>query len=279
MRFILNGLDLNDVTNGFTVQPDLEGAAGLPPIRITTGTNAGRNGGWSSQKFYDPRSINVKGIIFSTSLADMEQKRRELAAVIAQDELTLEWLTDGGNDYAIKVRATSFSMPISKARQQQSFQIVLRADDPIWYDISGGGDIVATLPLFKEIGGFEIPFNIPLPIGGGGGMASVENTGTTTVYPSITIKGVAHTPQIVNQTTNQTFTLQIDNGENDTIVINSSPTLQTVTQNGGNIYSSIKDGSQFITIAPGVNKMALKTADASDDAIAEIRYQSGYLGV
>ena len=281
MRLIINGLDLNDHTNGWTVQPDLEGFASLPTIRMTTGQNAGRDGGWSTARLYDARSLNVKGYIYANSIAELEQKRRQLMqALDTAEPITLQWVTDGGNVYSTKVRPTQITAPISKALRFQSYQLVLRADDPIWYDTSNPSEIVAELNVFKETGGFLIPFEIPLPIGGGSGDTLVTNTGTTTVWPLITIEGACHSPEIINVTTNESIKLLIDMEATDSVVIDTTPTMHTVVLNGtGNIYNTIAVGSEFPTLIPGQNRLRFVTDNESDTATAKIRYNSGYMGV
>lgn len=281
MRLIINGLDLNDNTNGWTVQPDLEGFSSLPTIRRTTGNNAGRDGGWSTNKLYDARSLNIKGMIYAMSVSELEQKRRQLMTTLDNnDELVLQWITDGGNVYSTKVKVTSITAPIGKALRFQSYQLVLRADDPIWYDTANASEVVATLNPYRESGGFNVPFEIPLQIGGGTGGSTINNTGTTTVWPLFTIRGRVHSPEIINTTTNQRIKLLIDMSDNDTVVIDTTPTMHTVVLNGvTNIYNTIQDGSEFPVLIPGNNSLIFIGRNDSDNAIVEVRYNSGYMGV
>lgn len=280
MKLIINDLDLNNWMNGYNVTK-LEGLTGLPSIRITTGQNAGRDGGWSTSKKYDARTINIEGQIFviDGDLAKLEEMRRSLMTLLNQDDLTLTYVTDAGNTYMSKVNVTSVNAP-ENAGIIRSYQIVLRCDDPILYDSGSTSEIVATLKIIRESGGFEIPFELPLVIGTGVEPTNVVNQGTVAVYPVITIKGTSHTPTITNVTTNQAITLQVDTTADDQIVINCAPTMHTVTKNGtDNIYNTLKEGFEFPVLQPGDNKMRFDTVSENDTAIAEIRYLSGYIGI
>lgn len=281
MRLIIGDIDLNDDRNGWTIQPELEGFAGLPPLRITDGQNAGQDGGWSTTPFYDARSLNIKGTIFAQTVTELEEKRRQLTQLAGnRQQMMLTWVTDDGRSYSILAKTTALTMGVTSTKTIQPYQLVMRADDPTWYSSAGaGGAVVATLRRYQEGGGFTIPFKIPLAISPDTPDSPISNSGSTAVYPIITITGIAHSPKILNLTTNQYIEVMVDTKDGDTLIIDCSPTRHTVTINGGNVYHGITAGSQFIHLDPGDNKLRLITKLDSDTAVAKIRYNSGYIGV
>ena len=198
-------MSLNDHESGIYLVPELEGLTGLPEIRTTSGVNAGYDGGWTSAQNFDARSITIRGVIANTDVATVERMRKQLIALLAQgknEPLTLNLVTEAGNSYELEVRTIACEMALQTVLQQQEFLIQLRADDPLIYDSSAGGESVL-VQVQHAIGGFEISFELPLAISGGEGESVIENAGLEKVYPVINMYGALHNPTFVNVTTNQ----------------------------------------------------------------------------
>ena len=198
-------MSLNDHDSGIYIVPELEGLTGLPSIRTTSGVNSGYDGGWTSAQNFDARSITIRGVIANTDVATVERMRKKLIALLAQgknEPLTLNLVTEAGNAYELEVRTIACEMAMQTVLQQQEFLIQLRADDPLIYDSSAGGESVL-VQVQHAIGGFEINFELPLAISGGEGESIIENAGLEKVYPVISMYGALHNPTFVNATTNQ----------------------------------------------------------------------------
>lgn len=271
-------INLQDPTLGYYLQPDIEGLTGLPSIRTSEGINVGKDGGWTGPQHYDPRFIAVPVMIAHPDIATVEVRRRDLITLLGEKRLMLKYVTEGGSTYTSRVVVMDAPAPLQKLLNRVNMKINLKADDPLLYDfVSTGGGLVATLNIREPAGGFQINFTLPLEIAGGGGTTSVENTGTSSVAPIITLYGPISQPTIVNQTTNQQFQILADLGVNDEMVINTQ--LETVTLNGVDVYYYIAEGSSFIDIGPGSNEMYL-TSDVGDEGgYAEIEFNSGYVGI
>lgn len=63
----------------------------------------------------------------------------------------------------------------------------------------------------------------------------------------------------------------------DEIVIDSR--LRTVTLNGLDIYHLIAEGSEFLMLAPGENKLSLQSDITGDNGYAQVSYKQGYLSI
>lgn len=269
-------INLQDPTNSRYLKPPIEGLAGLPEIRVSQGTNVGKDGGWTGTPKFEPRFISPIVMIANKDVAVVEAKRRELMTLLAEHYLLLKYVSESGAIYTAKVRTLAAPTPIEQTLQRSIIKINLKADDPLLYDYnSEGGDIIATLPVRVATGGFEIPFEFPLIIDGGDPTVNVENTGTSTVAPIITLYGPLHQPLIVNQTTNQQMQILADLSGTDEVVINTA--LETVTLNGLDVYY-LKDGD-FIDINAGDNSMYLESDNGGDAGYAEVRYNSGFIGI
>lgn len=205
-------IELNSAVEGVFLVPELEGLAGLPEIRTTSGVNAGYDGGWTSAQNYDARLISIRGVIANPDVSKVEAKRRAIASLLGQgrkEELTLRLTTEAGNSYAISVRTISCEMALQRVLTTQEFLIQLRADDPLIYDDGASAGTEAILRVQKALGGFEINFELPLAISGGAENTIVEN-GEETVYPILKLYGPLHSPTVVNTTTNQQMQILAD---------------------------------------------------------------------
>ena len=206
-------MNLNSPEESIYLVPELEGLTTLPEIRTSSGVNAGADGGWTSAQLFDARLISMRLVIANEDIAVVESKRRLLNTLLAQgrnEELALNITTEAGNAYTVNVRVTSVSASLDRVLHRQDFLIQFRADDPLIYGSTEGGGVEAILNVQKALGGFAIPFTFPLAIGGGSDGTVVQNVGTETVYPIITLYGNLHSPTVINRTTNQQLQIIAD---------------------------------------------------------------------
>lgn len=254
-------IELNSAVEGVFLVPELEGLAGLPEIRTTSGVNAGYDGGWTSAQNYDARLISIRGVIANPDISKVEDKRRAIASLLGQgrkEQLTLRFTTEAGNAYAISVRTISCEMALQRVLTTQEFLIQLRADDPLIYDDGATGGIAAILQPQRALGGFEINFDLPLTIGGGAEDTVVDN-GNETVYPVIKLYGALHSPTVVNRTTNQQMQILADlqysidwhtyrSATGDYILVNDGldGAPMTLSQLTGNIEQTTYSGKNLI---------------------------------
>ena len=271
-------INLQDPAQSYYLQPDIEGLTGLPSIRTSEGINVGRDGGWTGPQNYDPRFIAVPIMIAHPDVAIVEVRRRDLMTLLAEKRLMLKYVTEGGSTYTSKIVVMDAPAPLQKLLTRVNMKINLKADDPLLYDfVSTGGGLIATLNVRRPSGGFEINFTLPLEITGGSESTGVANTGASTVSPIITLYGPLHQPKVVNMTTNQQMQILTDLAVGDIVIINTA--LETITLNGTDVYYLKSEESQFIDIGPGTNKMYLTSDQTGDTGYAEIKFNSGYIGI
>lgn len=275
MRVYLDDFELNNAENLMYLDEPIEGVSGLPNIRSATGVNQGRDGSWVSRQLYEGRYISFQGRIFGGEPIDVENKRRELVSVLQRKKLKLRIITYAGMEFVTEVFVMANQMPINRELNIVKWKIDLLSEDPLFYDNSAG-ELLATVGKVMD-GGFDIPFDIPFNISAGGEPSVVTNSGNETVYPIITISTLATNPKLINRATNEFMQVMTTVLEGDKLIIDMRN--KTITHNGLNIYALQRDGSTFFGLVPGVNVMEIQSDIASENSKAEVRYQSGFLGI
>lgn len=275
MRVYLDDFELNNAENLMYLDEPIEGVSGLPNIRSATGVNQGRDGSWVSRQLYEGRYISFQGRIFGGEPIDVENKRRELVSVLQRKKLKLRIITYAGMEFITEVFVMANQMPINRELNIVKWKIDLLSEDPLFYDNSAG-ELLATVGKVMD-GGFDIPFDIPFNISAGGEPSVVTNSGNETVYPIITISTPATNPKLINRATNEFMQVMTTVLEGDKLIIDMRN--KTITHNGLNVYSLQRDGSTFFGLVPGVNVMEIQSDIASENSKAEVRYQSGFLGI
>lgn len=275
MRVYLDDFELNNAENLMYLDEPIEGVSGLPNIRSATGVNQGRDGSWVSRQLYEGRYISFQGRIFGGEPIDVENKRRELVSVLQRKKLKLRIITYAGMEFITEVFVMANQMPINRELNIVKWKIDLLSEDPLFYDNSAG-ELLATVGKVMD-GGFDIPFDIPFNISAGGEPSVVTNSGNETVYPIITISTPATNPKLINRATNEFMQVMTTVLDGDKLIIDMRN--KTITHNGLNIYSLQRDGSTFFGLVPGVNVMEIQTDVGSEKSKAEVRYQSGFLGI
>lgn len=275
MRVYLDDFELNNAENLMYLDEPIEGVSGLPNIRSATGVNQGRDGSWVSRQLYEGRYISFQGRIFGGEPIDVENKRRELVSVLQRKKLKLRIITYAGMEFVTEVFVMANQMPINRELNIVKWKIDLLSEDPLFYDNSAG-ELLATVGKVMD-GGFDIPFDIPFNISAGGEPSVVTNSGNETVYPIITISTPATNPKLINRATNEFMQVMTTVLDGDKLIIDMRN--KTITHNGLNIYALQRDGSTFFGLIPGVNVMEIQSDIASEKSKAEVRYQSGFLGI
>lgn len=273
-----SSLELNSPTTSIYLQEELEGLSTLPAIRETKGMNIGMDGGWTSAQFYEPRLVTIKGVIANKDVSVVELRRRQLIQILSEKRLRLEFKTEAGNLYELDVVVAGLTMPINKVLTSSYFKISLRADDPLIYDNTSSTGREAILNRSTNASsGFPINFSINFQLGNYESRPTINNFGTSTVYPVITVTGELTNPEIVNITTNEYFKINTTISSGSVAVIDTQ--AHTLVIDGVTSYSDIADGSSWIHLQPGNNEFFLTSDENTDTGYATISYRVGYMGV
>ena len=99
----------------------------------------------------------------------------------------------------------------------------------------------------------------------------------TTARTYAGINNISVTTQNEQPTLELSYMTQKEDDRRDVVEIDSR--LRTVTLNGTDIYHLIGEGSEFPMLAPGENKLLLRSDIPGDNGYAEVNYKQGYLSI
>lgn len=283
MRIWLNDFELNNPAKRVYINEDIEGFD-LPGIRTIRGQRSGQSGSYFGAQIYDSRRISIKGTIFSSSVTEALERRREIqmALPLYPERLAVRILDDDGHAYLLYAQVIDFKMPISRARMKSLFKLELEAPDATIYDDTGGSGLSAK--LHKAVPG-GVVMNSTSPVFGfsfffsaGNPNTSINNSGLIDVSPVITIEGRITNPVLTNVTTGQEFSMEGYSTADDAVTVIDMQN-HTAKLNDGNVFGYIADVSEFWNLAPGTNEIRFVSGSGNDVTSADIEWRPGVRGI
>jgi hypothetical protein len=275
-----NILTLSALANGshFIIQ----GVTGLgvADIRTSSFLFSGRSGGVVTDQLLGFRIITINGIIGEND-GTPQQHAADRAALIAALPIGTTipvYITNfAGETYRIDANVTDAKVEYRQRGVTSDFLIQLTASDPLFYSTDGGDIQTATITLQAQTGGYVTPYDLPVDWAAGAAPSTVLNSGNATVFPVIELHDESHNPIITNETTGETFALDISTADGDVIVIDMAN--RTVTLNGSNIMGNRTDDSTWWGLTPGDNSIVLTSATSDDSVYAELQWRNGVTGI
>src|SRR3954469_17097094 len=167
----------DDATKGY-ITGKVEGL-GPPAIRASRGSYAGRSGGYSGKRLWDPRLITVSGTLIADTVVEMQQRRLDWSDVFARlDDLQLLIDYENGKQYIVFCSvdgAPSLDYTPLDPRKAP-FAVSFLADDPVIYD-NTSGDAMSVERDRVVGGGITWPATWPATWAAGAGATTVSNDG------------------------------------------------------------------------------------------------------
>lgn len=281
MNILLNDiLTLSaDPAGGNFIITDVKGL-GPADIRTSSFLYSGRSGGLVTDQLFGFRQIDITGKIGSVGGTRDQQKidRQALVDSMPLGATFPVYVTLFNNEtYRIDCNLTDLKLEYSRAGYMSDFLIQLTAGDPLFYSTEGGDEQTATINLLVQTGGYVTPYDLPVDWAVGAQATTVLNSGNTIVLPIIELHDEAHDPIITNQTTGQTFGLDISMEDGDVIVIDMGN--RTVKLNGSSIMGNRTGDSSWWGLTPGNNSIVLTSDTGDDNVYAELIWRNGLTGI
>lgn len=281
MRIWLNDFLLNDST----ARVYLSSVTGLelPGVRTSRGNRSGQSGSYIGAQFDDARFITLNGHIYSSSVIEAKQKRRDIqeALPLYPETITVRIQDDDGRTYELSAQYIDFKMPIEGSRFKHIFKIDLEAPDPILYDTSAGSALTAIIQ--KAIpGGFQFTDTAPqfdsFYFTDAQAISVVNNSSPNVAYPIITIPGKLINPVLTNKNTGESFNLEGYAVDSSAVTVIDMAN-HTVTLNGGNAFGYVPLTAQWWGLEPGDNTIDFTSGSGSDITTGVMTWRPGYRGI
>lgn len=219
--------------------------------------------------------IGVRG----NDLADFYVKRKALLNAVypqANELVEFTYTTDEGDIYVFNGALRGVPAENTRAGAYQVLGFSFYIPDG---QIRGSILNSQTLSQTGVATGAVLPFTLPVLLGTATGGATINNAGNGYAPINITITGPGTNFTILNQTTNQSMSidnLSLISGQ--TIQIDG--TAQTVKQSNVSIYQYVTSDSVFPTLAPGNNNLAFYVdTGATSSTQAVITWYNTYVGI
>lgn len=281
-RLWINDYEFNSPEKRVYLDEPIEGLD-LPPTRTSKGTNSGQHGGYVGAQLRGARAVSVPGHIFSGSVSEALQKRRELQSVFVlhPDINVIRYQDDDGQLYTFNAYLIDFKMPINRTTMRSQFKIELEAPDPVIYDDAAGAALESVVNQVIP-GGFQFTDESPqfdnFYFSAGTDSTTVTNTSEVTSLPIITIEGKITNPVFTNRTTGESFRLEAYAVDSSAVtVINMAE--RTVTLNGGNAFAYAPVDVDWWGLVPGENLIEFTSGAGGDVTQATISWRPGYWGI
>lgn len=259
-HYIFNDLDLTGV-----------------PIRISSQDLTGRNGGIVWKRLYGMRTLTIGGYLIGDDANDYQDAWRDLVRAFAIGDDTskvLEITLPNGDIRYIDCKTTS--MPVIDEEEGHvydgNFQVVLVAENPYYR----GASSTVTLEI-ASASGFPVSTVIPTPLGGTqDNTVNISITGDYGSYPSYIINQTVTNPRVSNQTTGESFQLEM------TVDVTTGPVPIFFDNRGIHVGTNDEYNQYFVgdyfRLQAGNNNIVFTGADASG-ATLEITYANEYISV
>lgn len=259
---------------------DVDGLESLPELRVQDDNQGYNDGMFSGRDFLSGRTLTFTINTFAGNGNTAHQNFNLLQAALLPQQsgtTTLNFLlspTDSQMVLNARVRSRRTLVDPEYTFGYIRSQITMFAPDPRYYSTPSTTASMSPSPALGRT--YNRTYNLTY---GGGSIATstaINNTGTVTTYPTITITGPVTNPTIGNITTGQYMTVNYNLTNSDTLVIDLKQRL--VTLNGNSARNLVAGNSQWFGAAPGTSNFYFTgTNTLVGTTTATVTYASAFI--
>jgi hypothetical protein len=276
--FAFNGYVLGGASSPHQIL-DVQGLEGLPAIRNQDDNRGYFDGMFSGRDFLGGRIVTMTVLTLAGNGLSAAQNYNLLQTTILPQQtgttpLQFQLSSAGGLQFInARVRANMTQVDPEYTYGFIKSALTFFCPDPRYYDNAvNTTSLVVQTPLGR---GYNRTYNVTYGGGTQSNTGLVINQGTTTTYPTITIKGPATNPTVGSFTSGQFIQLNYSLVATDTVVIDLLN--RTITLNGNPARNLITGTSQWFAAPPGTSKYYFTATGTTAGAGATITYYNAYI--
>lgn len=274
-----------------TFVPQIDGRQGFDNIESSVYEARGpyEDGARALGGNFEPREVVFPFVITADGPVAMAELRRATMRLFTPNVGTgvLRWVHEDGVSWVLRCRPTEgvrWDPPGALGGYRRKGSIVLRADDPFFYDAEQRS---ASASMF--VGGWSLgddpgSWGFPLSFGERTGVITVQNDGDVPAPCTLTLTGPARSPQFKNLTTGDVWTcaqpllvgekLIVSSVYGDPVAIHLNP----ITGTRQNVLATIALGSTWIDLAVGTNEISFAGSTPSTGSTLLVEWFNRYIG-
>lgn len=256
---------------------------------ITKQQQYGLDGSILINQQLDDRTLEIEGEFIAADLADLENKRTQLAS-LHNPKLsgTLTYFSDSGKVYQIDVIVEQPPvMDESSNNLTQKYSVRFISLDSYWVDKNQGDKLISLSTLKKNLTfPLRINSNFTFAIRSVNSIQTILNNGDVAIGMVITLhfNGEVTNPKILDVTTGEYFRLdkKYTLGEKLTIITLKGQKEVILTLDDGTEENDIEfwdEDSVFLLLRKGNNFLQLQADDGVENMVGTIKISPKVLGV
>lgn len=269
--------------NSFLEYGAIEDITGLTALKVKDTTTQGyrQDGDTLEYSQLEPQDIEIKFWIDAMTESRYLEIRDQFNRVFRPKSKGTLYYTDGKQDVIVNCHVvTSPDMPENGVYQVKDGIVELQANDPKLYDREEH-----MIELTSWEGGFTLPTSLSFACRHrGAGIVMVDNDGHLDIPMRIEFSGPATNPKVQNLTTGEEIEISGSLLTGEQIVITTDYHKKTVTKIASdgtetNGETWITDGSKFLWLAIGENRLKYGSSNESQVNEVTVYYRRAYTGV
>lgn len=267
-----------------------EGLSGLSgyPVEYATSAPVGHIGEVFGSQTIGKRLLSIPVAILDTDgiRGNLEARRQRLISALnpLYADCRIVWHREDGTTLWCKCRVDDGSPLFREGTLKDSHAWLCDLDmvalDPCWYSAE-----VIESELRGFVGGWHLPFSLPMSLGGTGTTLSLLNIGDTPTPCTIRLRGYLDHPVITNLTTGESITVRKEIKATEMLIIDTSPGTRSVTIRNlitgaeSNALSYTTIGSTFFTLPAGQVRVTYTATAEGAGAIGYLSFSPRWLSI
>jgi phage-related protein len=252
--FAFNGFVFGGASSPYQVL-SVDGLKALPSLRVQDSDRGYQDGAISGRDFLSARQITITLQIMSGNGLSAQANYNALQAALQPQQSgtsPLQFQLAPGDNFqyvSARVRRATATVDPDYTYGRIKAQYEFFCPDPRYYDYTvQTGSMLPTTIVGRT---YNRTYNMTYGGGSLTGNLSVQNNGSTTTYPLITINGPVTNPSVGSFTANAALSFNYTMAQSDVIVINLLN--RTISLNGNPARNLLKGSSSWFGATPGSN--------------------------